>query len=64
MKSKRDYVARLVVYGVAELKPFRLKQLAEWLRQTANDFKKDQSKYSGKFVARFMDVDKPKKKGE
>jgi len=34
-QTKRDYHARLVVYGINEMSDFELRQLCGWLKKTA-----------------------------
>lgn len=57
-KSDREHIARLVVYGLDEMHYSESYALSEWLIRLAKEIKKDAknrgSKYSGRFIARYM----------
>jgi len=52
--EKFDYHARLVVYGLPEMKSPTVKRLAKWLRSLADDVEKEPKAYDKKLVARLM----------
>ena len=49
-KPKRDYQARIVIYGLPEDKD----RICNWLIQTAKLIKKKPEKYAKRFVAKLM----------
>ncbi|KKK52976.1 hypothetical protein LCGC14_3099410 [marine sediment metagenome] len=50
MKKKRDYHARLVIYGL----PDNAKAISNWLIQTGMSIEKQSDKHSKRFVAKLM----------
>lgn len=52
-KQKRDYTARLTIYGLT--KEVKVKTLVKWLRKQADSLEKNPSEYSQTiFIARLM----------
>lgn len=54
--KKRDYVARLTIYGLPEMNLAQYKSLVDWLYQQVNEFKKekDHKIYAKNYTAKLM----------
>jgi len=52
--DKFNYHARLVVYGLPEMKSPTVKRLVKWLRSLADDIENEPKEYDKKLVARLM----------
>lgn len=54
---EKDYNAKLVVYGIPEMKKREFNRLIKWLRNTANVFEKEKEDlkiYAKTYTARLM----------
>lgn len=56
MKKERDYIARLVIYGLDTMKTKEYKRLLSWLDARFEEAQKPDylKKYSKRYVARLM----------
>lgn len=54
MKKELDYHAKLVVYGIQDMRKPAVKRLAAWLRTMADDFELSPKEYSNRFTAQLM----------
>lgn len=53
--KKRDYHAKLVIYGLADMKSVTYRRLVDWLAKQVKDMKKaKKGEYSNLFTARLM----------
>lgn len=56
MKKELDYHAKLIIYGLPDMKSVTYRRFVDWLEKQVKEFKKakDTKIYSKKYTARLM----------